>query len=80
MARSAQLKASPRKGYDVPVMVGTGAAVVLFLVGAFAGFDALGTLGPVSVLVLVAVLCFLVGAALTVRRIMAMREPASRKD
>jgi len=58
---------------DVPILWGTVGAIALAAVGAFVGFDVIGSIGPVPVLLVVIVAVFLVGAALTVRRIAALR-------
>jgi hypothetical protein len=57
------------------VMVGGAVAVVLAVVGAFAGFDLLGEVAGIPVLVVVIVVVFVVGAVLTARRIAALRTP-----
>ncbi|CAM3478780.1 hypothetical protein [Isoptericola cucumis] len=65
-----------RKKIETPVLAATLVCLVLAGVGAVAGFEVLGGLGPVPVLIVLIVLVFAVGAVMTVRRITALRSPA----
>lgn len=69
--RPGQTSRSPR--LELPILWGTGAALALAAVGAFLGFDVLGSLGPVPVLLVLIIAVFVVGAVLTVRRITGLR-------
>ncbi|MFV2145626.1 hypothetical protein [Isoptericola sp. G70] len=62
-----------RKKIETPVMIATFICIVLAGIGALTGFEVLGGLGPVPVLIVLIVAVFAVGAAMTVRRIGALR-------
>lgn len=62
-----------RKKVETPVMIATLICLVLAGVGALAGFEVLGGLGPVPVLIVLMVVVFVIGATTTVRRINAIR-------
>ncbi|MFI2103642.1 hypothetical protein ACH436_10130 [Isoptericola sp. NPDC019693] len=62
-----------RKKIETPILVAMFVCLILVCLGAFAGFEVLGGLGPVPVLVVVIVAVFVVGAVMTARRIGALR-------
>ncbi|WP_166845567.1 hypothetical protein [Isoptericola sp. BMS4] len=61
------------KRIETPVMIATLICLALAGVGAFTGFEVLGGLGPVPVLIVLIVLVFVGGAVMTIRRIGALR-------
>lgn len=68
---------APRKKIETPVMIATLICLVLAGVGAFTGFEVLGRVGPVPVLIVLIVLVFVVGAFLTIQRIGALRSAST---
>ena len=65
--------AQRRPKIETPIMTATAICLVLSGIGAFTGFEVLGNLGPVPVLIVLAVIVFVIGAAMTGRRIAALR-------